>query len=141
MMKMDANAEKELQDEMSPTEGYLRCLGQLRWSSEKLPSLVGEEGGQNPIHLKSAYTELIDTCDKVVAMLGDTKNLAIAGLHAVQRQTEDESEMLENNTLIEHDPARRPSILDRANQTSCNLSTKSCAYQEGKTELIFSNMV
>ena len=82
---------------MSPTEGYLRCLGQLRWSSEKLASLVGEEGGQNPIHLESAYTELIHTCDKVVAMLGDTKNLAIAGLHAVQHQTEDESKMLENN--------------------------------------------
>ena len=75
MMKMDANAEKELQDEMSPTEGYLCCLGQLQWSSEKLASLVGEEGGQNPIHLKSAYIELIDTCDKVVAMLGDTKKL------------------------------------------------------------------
>ena len=49
-------------------------------------------------------------------MLADTKNFAKAGLQAVQNQTENDSDMFENNILIQHDPARRPSTLTR-NQT------------------------
>ena len=80
---------------LSPAEGYLRFLGRLRWGSEKLLSLVSEATNLNPVHVKSAYTELIGTCDKVIATLGDAKNFAMAGLEAVQNQI-DESEMLEN---------------------------------------------
>lgn len=113
-------AQEELLDDVGSltepeaTEEYLRCLGQLRWSSEKLLNLVSEASDQNPVHLKSAYAELIDTCDKVVTMLSDTKRLAVAGLKAVQNQSQGhEFEILESNTLLEHDPARRPSKLTR----------------------------
>ena len=101
---------------LSPAEGYLRCLGWLRWGSEKLLSLVSEATELNPVHVISSYIELVGTCNKVIAMLRDAKNFAMAGLEAVENQIEDESEMLENNILIEHDSAKRPSTLTR-NQT------------------------
>jgi hypothetical protein len=44
---------------LSSTERYLRCLGQLRRSSEKLSSIVSEATDQNQVHLRSAYTQLI----------------------------------------------------------------------------------
>ena len=65
------------------------------------------------MHLKSAYTDLISTFGKVVEIIEDTKNFAEAGLQALQNQSDDASVMLENNTLIQHDPARRPSTLTR----------------------------
>ena len=98
------------------TERYLRCLGQLRRSSEKLSSLVSEATDQNQVHLKSAYTQLISTCKRVVTMVEDVKESAKVGLQSVQNQTEAESDMLEDSNLIEHDPARRPAMLTR-NQT------------------------
>ena len=115
----DVHNHIELLDEfnsLSPAGGYFCCLGRLIGGSQKLLSLVSETTGLNPVHVKSGYTELICTCDKVIAMLGDAKNFAMAGLEAVQNQIEDESEMLDNNIFIEHDPVKRPSTLTRNQQ-------------------------
>ena len=124
----NVNNHKELLDEfnsLSPAEGYLRCLGWLRWGSEKLLSLVSEATELNPVHVISSYIELVGTCNKVIAMLRDAKNFAMAGLEAVQNEIEDESEMLENNILIEHDPDKRPSALTR-NQTKYLINLGPC---------------
>ena len=101
--------------EAEATQEYFRCLGQVRWSSEKLATCVSQASDQGQIHLKSGYTELIDTCDKVVKMLGETKILVVAGLKAIQNQPPSDAqefdEKIESNNLFEHDPARRPSKL------------------------------
>ena len=94
---------KELEDflRLPSTEGYLRCLGKVKWCSEKLSNKASEAVGPSTVHLKSACTDLISTCGKVVELIEDTKNFAEARLQALQNQSDDASVMLENNTLIE----------------------------------------
>ena len=106
---------KELEDflRLPSTEGYLRCLGKVRWCSNKLSNKGSEAVGPSTVLLKSAYTDLISPCGEVVEIIQATKNFAEAGLQALQNQSDDTSVMLENNTLIQHDPARRPSTLTR----------------------------
>jgi hypothetical protein len=95
------------------SELLFECLGQLRHCSGKIINLVTGATNGAVIHYESAFMEVKDTCKEVLALTQQAHDVAEMQLEAIA-DISDESfgtSDSEHETLVEHDPAKRPEKL------------------------------